>query len=130
MFPSPPPPSSSSAPTPSTSSGSAAAVATATAAIPASGAGSEEGPKGSEEGEEGGVPLCKSFMHLHLAVRKDMLDPKLFDDDDNNNDQDSDSETKKLPPQWTVVNSWEGPIDSPGKVVCVMCPQCQCHATR
>ena len=50
-----------------------------------------------------GVPLCKSFMHLHLGV-----DASTLPDD--------------LPPQWTVVTSWEGPIDAPGKVVVVSVP--------
>mmetsp|Transcript_80955 Transcript_80955/g.158178 ORF Transcript_80955/g.158178 Transcript_80955/m.158178 type:complete len:654 (-) Transcript_80955:281-2242(-) len=74
---------------------------------------SEEFLESEEGGERGkGVPLCKSFMHLHLAVRADLLDPKLLDPSDLEH---------KLPPQWTVVNSWEGPIDSPGKVVVVSC---------
>ena len=41
-------------------------------------------PKGAGGG---GVPLCKSFMHLHLGIRADAM-------------------PKDLPPQWTVVNSW------------------------
>ena len=47
-----------------------------------------------------GLPLCKSFMHLHLGVKADCMP------DD-------------LPPQWTVVNSWDVPIDSPGNVIVV-----------
>ena len=42
-------------------------------------------PKGTGGG---GVPLCKSFMHLHLGIRADAM-------------------PKDLPPQWTVVNSWD-----------------------
>ncbi|EOD31741.1 Phytoene desaturase [Emiliania huxleyi CCMP1516] len=45
-----------------------------------------------------GLPLCKSFMHLHLGVRADAMPPD-------------------LPPQWTVVNSWDVPIDAPGNVI-------------
>ena len=51
----------------------------------------------------GGVPLCKSFMHLHLGVRADVFPPD-------------------LPPQWTIVNSWDVPIDSPGNVIVVSVP--------
>ena len=56
-------------------------------------------------GAEGGVgmPLCKSFMHLHLGVRADAL-------------------PTDLPPQWTVVNSWDVPIDAPGNVIVVSVP--------
>jgi len=50
-----------------------------------------------------GLPLCKSFMHLHLGVRADAL-------------------PKDLPPQWTVVNSWDVPIDHPGNVIVVSVP--------
>ena len=50
-----------------------------------------------------GVPFCKSFMHLHLGVKADAL-------------------PDGLPPQWTVVNSWEVPIDSPGNVIVVSVP--------
>jgi len=50
-----------------------------------------------------GLPLCKSFMHLHLGVKADCMP------DD-------------LPPQWTVVNSWDVPIDSPGNVIVVSVP--------
>lgn len=39
---------------------------------------------GSAEGT--GVPLCKSFMHLHLGVDASKLPPD-------------------LPPQWTVVST-------------------------
>jgi len=51
---------------------------------------------GPADGE--GLPLCKSFMHLHLGVRADAMPPD-------------------LPPQWTVVNSWDVPIDAPGNVI-------------
>ena len=47
-----------------------------------------------------GLPLCKSFMHLHLGVKADCM-------------------PDNLPPQWTVVNSWDVPIDSPGNVIVV-----------
>ena len=50
-----------------------------------------------------GLPLCKSFMHLHLGVRADAMPPD-------------------LPPQWTVVNSWDVPIDAPGNVIVVSVP--------
>jgi phytoene dehydrogenase-like protein len=50
-----------------------------------------------------GLPLCKSFMHLHLGVRADALPPD-------------------VPPQWTVVNSWDVPIDAPGNVIVVSVP--------
>ena len=50
-----------------------------------------------------GAPLCKSFMHLHLGVKADAL-------------------PADLPPQWTVVQSWDVPIDAPGNVVVVSVP--------
>jgi len=50
-----------------------------------------------------GAPLCKSFMHLHLGVRADAM-------------------PEGLPPQWTVVNSWDVPIDAPGNVIVVSVP--------
>jgi len=50
-----------------------------------------------------GTPLCKSFMHVHLGLRADKL-------------------PANLPPQWTVVNSWDGPIDAPGNVIVVSVP--------
>ena len=50
-----------------------------------------------------GLPLCKSFMHLHLGVKADVM-------------------PKDLPPQWTVVNSWDVPIDAPGNVIVVSVP--------
>jgi len=55
------------------------------------------------EGDGEGLPLCKSFMHLHLGVRADML-------------------PADLPPQWTIVNSWDVPIDAPGNVIVVSVP--------
>jgi phytoene dehydrogenase-like protein len=63
------------------------------------------GPTGLEElgGPQGGVPLCKSFMHLHLGVRADAL-------------------PDNLPPQWTVANDWNVPIDHPGNVIVVSVP--------
>jgi len=50
-----------------------------------------------------GLPLCKSFMHLHLGVKADAM-------------------PGDLPPQWTVVNSWDVPIDAPGNVIVVSVP--------
>lgn len=50
-----------------------------------------------------GAPLCKSFMHLHLGVKAASL-------------------PADLPPQWTIVNSWDVPIDSPGNVIVVSVP--------
>lgn len=50
-----------------------------------------------------GVPLCKSFMHVHLGVRASDL-------------------PADLPPQWTIVNSWDVPIDAPGNVIVVSVP--------
>jgi len=50
-----------------------------------------------------GLPLCKSFMHLHLGVKADVM-------------------PADLPPQWTVVNSWDVPIDAPGNVIVVSVP--------
>jgi len=58
---------------------------------------------GAPAGSRGGLPLCKSFMHLHLGVRKEAM-------------------PADLPPQWTVVNSWDVPIDSPGNVIVVSVP--------
>ena len=42
-------------------------------------------------------------MHLHLGVDASLLPPD-------------------LPPQWTVVTTWDRPIDAPGKVVVVSVP--------
>ena len=50
-----------------------------------------------------GAPLCKSFMHLHLGVKASAL-------------------PADLPPQWTIVNSWDVPIDAPGNVIVVSVP--------
>lgn len=63
----------------------------------------EAGAGGEPGGASGGVPLCKSFMHLHLGVKADAL-------------------PAGLPPQWTVVQSWDVPIDAPGNVVVVSVP--------
>ena len=57
----------------------------------------------ADGGTGAGVPLCKSFMHLHLGVRADVM-------------------PAELPPQWTVVNSWDVPIDAPGNVIVVSVP--------
>lgn len=58
----------------------------------------DDGPAGGS-----GLPLCKSFMHLHLGV-------------------DAAHMPADLPPQWTVVNSWDVPIDAPGNVIVVSVP--------
>ena len=58
----------------------------------------DDGPAGGS-----GLPLCKSFMHLHLGVDASVM-------------------PAGLPPQWTVVNSWDVPIDAPGNVVVVSVP--------
>jgi len=63
---------------------------------------SDDAGAGVEPGGSG-APLCKSFMHLHLGVRADAL-------------------PADLPPQWTVVNSWDVPIDAPGNVIVVSVP--------
>jgi len=55
------------------------------------------------ENSKNGVPLCKSFMHLHLGV-----EANLIPDD--------------APAQWTVVRDWDLGIDAPGNVVVVSCP--------
>jgi phytoene dehydrogenase-like protein len=49
---------------------------------------------------DGSVPYCRSFMHLHLGVRADLI-------------------PEGAPPQWTVVRDWSGGIDAPGNVVVV-----------
>lgn len=53
--------------------------------------------------EGDGVPLCKSFMHVHLGVKADMI-------------------PEDAPPQWTVVRDWDLGIDAPGNVVVVSVP--------
>ena len=63
---------------------------------------SDDAGEGVEAGGTG-LPLCKSFMHLHLGVRADVM-------------------PADLPPQWTIVNSWDVPIDSPGNVIVVSVP--------
>mmetsp|Transcript_33206 Transcript_33206/g.48739 ORF Transcript_33206/g.48739 Transcript_33206/m.48739 type:complete len:643 (-) Transcript_33206:35-1963(-) len=50
-----------------------------------------------------GVPLCKSFMHVHLGVSADLI-------------------PEDAPPQWTVVKDWDLGIDAPGNVIVVSCP--------
>jgi phytoene dehydrogenase-like protein len=50
--------------------------------------------------KDGTVPYCKSFMHLHLGVKADLI-------------------PEDAPPQWTVVRDWSGGIDAPGNVVVV-----------
>jgi len=51
---------------------------------------------------DGAVPLCRSFMHVHLGISADGLE--------------------HLPPQWTVVNDWGRGIDAPGNVIVVSMP--------
>ena len=63
---------------------------------------SDDAGEGVEAGGTG-LPLCKSFMHLHLGVKASAL-------------------PDNLPPQWTVVNSWDVPIDHPGNVIVVSVP--------
>eukprot|EP00579_Thalassiosira_antarctica_P004806 CAMPEP_0201884416 /NCGR_PEP_ID=MMETSP0902-20130614/17150_1 /ASSEMBLY_ACC=CAM_ASM_000551 /TAXON_ID=420261 /ORGANISM="Thalassiosira antarctica, Strain CCMP982" /LENGTH=592 /DNA_ID=CAMNT_0048413379 /DNA_START=76 /DNA_END=1851 /DNA_ORIENTATION=+ len=46
------------------------------------------------------VPYCKSFMHLHLGVKSELI-------------------PEDAPPQWTVVQDWSKGIDAPGNVVVV-----------
>ena len=50
-----------------------------------------------------GVPLCKSFMHVHAGIKADLIP------DD-------------APAQWTVVKDWNLGIDAPGNVIVVSCP--------
>ena len=45
--------------------------------------------------------MCKSFVHLHLGIDATDLD------------------LSKVPPQWTVVQSWDVPIDEPSNVIVV-----------
>lgn len=49
------------------------------------------------------TPMCKSFMHLHLGI--DGLNLPV-----------------DMPPQWTVCNSWDEPIDSASNVIVVSMP--------
>jgi len=66
----------------------------------------EEGEKllgNDDEDGKNGVPLCKSFMHVHLGLKADLIP------DD-------------APAQWTVVRDWDLGIDAPGNVVVVSCP--------
>ena len=48
----------------------------------------------------GQVEQCKSFMHVHMAI-------------------DAAHVPEDAPPQWTIVNSWDGSIDAPGNVIVV-----------
>jgi len=50
--------------------------------------------------DDGNVPYCKSFMHLHLGVKKELI-------------------PEDAPPQWTVVQDWDRGIDAIGNVVVV-----------
>lgn len=45
---------------------------------------------------------CNSFVHLHVGFEAGGLDAQ-------------------IPPQWTVVQSWDVPIDSPANVIVVCC---------
>jgi phytoene dehydrogenase-like protein len=49
---------------------------------------------------DGSVPYCKSFMHLHLGVKAELI-------------------PEDAPPQWTVVQDWSKGIDAIGNVVVV-----------
>ena len=49
------------------------------------------------------TPKCNSFMHLHVGI-------------------DSDGLPNDLPPQWTICNSWDKPIDSEKNVIVVSMP--------
>ena len=55
------------------------------------------------ETPETALALCKSFMHVHLAVPASAI-------------------PEGAPPQWTVCSSWDCPIDSTGNVVVVSVP--------
>eukprot|EP00956_Cyclotella_meneghiniana_P009953 scaffold13753_cov65-Cyclotella_meneghiniana.AAC.12 len=50
--------------------------------------------------QDGSVPYCKSFMHLHLGVKAELI-------------------PEDAPPQWTVVRDWSKGIDAIGNVVVV-----------
>jgi len=63
----------------------------------------DEAAATSASNDNGTVPFCKSFMHVHLGVKADLID------DD-------------APPQWTVVKDWSLPIDAPGNIVVVSVP--------
>lgn len=49
------------------------------------------------------TPLCKSFMHVHLAVPEESM-------------------PEKFPPQWTICSSWDHGIEARGNVVVVSVP--------
>jgi phytoene dehydrogenase-like protein len=53
--------------------------------------------------KDGSVPFCKSFMHVHLGVKAELI-------------------PEDAPPQWTVVKDWSLGIDAPGNVVVVSVP--------
>lgn len=59
-----------------------------------------DNPNDDGGGEGSSVPYCKSFMHLHLGVRAELI-------------------PEDAPPQWTVVNDWSKGIDAVGNVVVV-----------
>jgi len=58
--------------------------------------------KTTKDGKNG-VPFCKSFLHLHLGVKADLI-------------------PEDAPAQWTVVRDWDLGIDAPGNVVVVSVP--------
>jgi phytoene dehydrogenase-like protein len=52
------------------------------------------------DSSDSSVPYCKSFMHLHLGVKVELI-------------------PEDAPPQWTVVRDWSKGIDAIGNVVVV-----------
>jgi hypothetical protein len=47
---------------------------------------------------EASTEMCKSFVHLHLGI-------------------DAADLPADMPPQWTICNDWNQPIDAPGNVI-------------
>ena len=109
--------------------------------------------KGGSMKDEG-VPLCKSFMHLHLGIKADAI-PKDLPPQVSHVARLHAPRSRSVPPpsvitssppphslltppylcntfwppltprpplQWTIVNSWDCPIDEPGNVIVVSCP--------
>eukprot|EP00584_Thalassiosira_punctigera_P011188 CAMPEP_0172529412 /NCGR_PEP_ID=MMETSP1067-20121228/3490_1 /TAXON_ID=265564 ORGANISM="Thalassiosira punctigera, Strain Tpunct2005C2" /NCGR_SAMPLE_ID=MMETSP1067 /ASSEMBLY_ACC=CAM_ASM_000444 /LENGTH=603 /DNA_ID=CAMNT_0013313457 /DNA_START=66 /DNA_END=1877 /DNA_ORIENTATION=- len=58
------------------------------------------GVKNDNPEDGSSVPYCKSFMHLHLGVKAELI-------------------PEDAPPQWTVVQDWSKGIDAIGNVVVV-----------
>eukprot|EP00580_Thalassiosira_gravida_P002086 CAMPEP_0201607112 /NCGR_PEP_ID=MMETSP0492-20130828/6341_1 /ASSEMBLY_ACC=CAM_ASM_000837 /TAXON_ID=420259 /ORGANISM="Thalassiosira gravida, Strain GMp14c1" /LENGTH=622 /DNA_ID=CAMNT_0048071649 /DNA_START=63 /DNA_END=1931 /DNA_ORIENTATION=- len=58
------------------------------------------GVRNDNPDDKSSVPYCKSFMHLHLGVKAELI-------------------PEDAPPQWTVVQDWSKGIDAPGNVVVV-----------